>query len=134
MSTLSERITMALARRRGGSQAALARACNISGPSVNNWISGRTKTLRGSTMLAAARYLQVRPEWLSTGLGPMVEGGASVLTLQDAARPPAGPAWPFDTVTPAQWAQLSPPQRAQVEGFIAGVLMASQANSAQRRA
>lgn len=134
MSTLSDRISLALARKRGGSQAALARACNIKGPSVNNWVSGKTKTLRGSTLLAAARYLQVRVEWLSTGLGPMTEDNTTVLTLQDSARPPEKPAWPFQSITPQQWALLGPSQRSQVEGFIAGLLISTEANSAQRRA
>jgi DNA-binding transcriptional regulator YdaS (Cro superfamily) len=53
------------------SQAALARACGVRPPSVTNWLSGRTKRLEGANLLAAARALNVSPDWLSSGNGPM---------------------------------------------------------------
>jgi phage repressor protein C with HTH and peptisase S24 domain len=60
-------------------QAALARACGIRAPSVNDWISGKTKTIEGQNLLIAADYLKVMPMWLATGKGPMhkrADGGA----------------------------------------------------------
>lgn len=50
-------------------QAELARACKVKGPSVNNWLSGKTKSLRGATLTAAARRLGVTSDWLLTGKG-----------------------------------------------------------------
>ncbi|EIK96083.1 putative phage repressor [Pseudomonas sp. M47T1] len=52
-------------------QAALARACGIKPPSVNDWLSGKTKTIEGENLLNAAEALKVIPMWLATGKGPM---------------------------------------------------------------
>lgn len=59
------------------SQADLARAARIKPPSVSDWFTGRTKTLRGETLLAVASALRVNPEWLNTGRGPMRPAGNS---------------------------------------------------------
>jgi len=53
------------------SQVALARACGIRAPSVNDWLSGKTKTIEGRNLLLAAEFLKVQPMWLATGKGPM---------------------------------------------------------------
>ncbi|UBZ00229.1 helix-turn-helix domain-containing protein [Pseudomonas cannabina pv. alisalensis] len=53
------------------SQAALARACGVTAPSVNDWVSGKTKTIEGQNLLLAADFLQVAPLWLATGKGRM---------------------------------------------------------------
>ncbi|QWA52917.1 sulfurtransferase [Pseudomonas amygdali pv. lachrymans] len=53
------------------SQAALARACGVTAPSVNDWVSGKTKTIEGQNLLLAADFLQVVPLWLATGKGRM---------------------------------------------------------------
>nr|WP_189666761.1 S24 family peptidase [Pseudomonas amygdali] len=53
------------------SQAALARACGVTAPSVNDWVSGKTKTIEGQNLLLAADFLQVLPLWLATGKGRM---------------------------------------------------------------
>lgn len=60
---------LALARVPKGSQAALARACGISQPSVHDWFSGETKSLRAETARRAAAYLQCDPFWLANGTG-----------------------------------------------------------------
>ncbi|EMJ4069568.1 TPA: helix-turn-helix transcriptional regulator [Pseudomonas aeruginosa] len=54
-------------------QAALARACRVKPPSVNDWLSGKTKTIEGENLLNAAAFLRVSPLWLATGKGPMRE-------------------------------------------------------------
>lgn len=51
--------------------AELARACGVKQPSVSAWLSGETKSIDGGHLLKAARCLQVRPEWLHEGYGPM---------------------------------------------------------------
>lgn len=68
--TLADRMKLAL-KRAGKSKIELARACNISHPSVSSWCNGRTKALKGATCLAAARFLGVSPYWLGRGVGSM---------------------------------------------------------------
>lgn len=69
MTSLKERLEIAMSGPPKVSQAALARACRISRPSVNDWLSGKTQTIEGSNLLAAARFLNVSPEWLANGTG-----------------------------------------------------------------
>ncbi|SOS36021.1 phage repressor protein [Pseudomonas syringae group genomosp. 3] len=76
MSTLKERLALAMAGPPKVSQAALARACGISAPSVNDWVSGKTKTIEGENLLLAAELLKVAPMWLATGKGRMRKMGA----------------------------------------------------------
>ena len=59
-------------------QAALARACGLSKPTVSNWLGGRTKDLKGPSLLAAAKALKVNPEWLASGKGPMRDESVKV--------------------------------------------------------
>ena len=68
--TLAERMNLAL-KRAGKSKIELARACHISHPSVSSWCNGRTKSLKGATVLAAAQFLGVSPDWLGRGIGSM---------------------------------------------------------------
>lgn len=75
MRTLQERLKFAMAGPPKVSQAALARACGISAPSVNDWLSGKTKSIEGRNLLLAADFLRVLPKWLATGKGPMREAG-----------------------------------------------------------
>lgn len=70
MSTLQERLRQILDGPPKISQAALARACGIKPPSVNDWLSGKTKTIEGQNLLLAADFLGVTPKWLATGRGP----------------------------------------------------------------
>lgn len=68
--TLAERIRAAM-KASGVSQAELARACDVKPPSVNGWLSGKAKFLRGENLLKAARALGVSQDWLATGRGSM---------------------------------------------------------------
>lgn len=69
--TLSERIKVAM-QTTGMNQVELARACGVKPPSVNGWLSGKSKFLRGENLLKAARALRVSEEWLATGKGSMI--------------------------------------------------------------
>lgn len=69
--TLGERLKLALDGPPKLSQAALARACGVKPPSVNDWITGKTKTIEGANLLNAAAFLNVAPRWLAEGIGPM---------------------------------------------------------------
>ncbi|MGG4657914.1 repressor [Pseudomonas putida] len=71
MSTLQDRLRQIMAGPPKISQAALARACGIKPPSVNDWLSGKTKTIEGQNLLLAAEFLGVAPKWLATGRGPI---------------------------------------------------------------
>jgi phage repressor protein C with HTH and peptisase S24 domain len=71
MRTLQERLKLVMAGPPKVSQAALARACGIKPPSVNDWLSGKTKSIEGENLLHAAHLLKVTPMWLATGRGPM---------------------------------------------------------------
>lgn len=88
MSTLQERLRQIMAGPPKISQAALARACGIKPPSVNDWLSGKTKTIEGQNLLLAADFLGVAPKWLATGRGPvrksagLAEGSNVVAALQ----------------------------------------------------
>ena len=74
---LSERLRFAM-QRSGLSQAELARACGVKAPSVHNWLSGRSKYLRGQNLLSAAKALNVAQNWLATGHGPISPGGNEI--------------------------------------------------------
>lgn len=91
MQLLQDRLALALsAMEPPGSQAALAKACGLSGPSVSNWFSGKTKSLKHSSLMKAAAYLQVSPEWLSSGAGEMRPNGATHGGLAGASPSDAG--------------------------------------------
>lgn len=68
---LADRLITAMARA-GLSQADLARACDVKPPSVNGWLSGKAKFLRGENLLKASAALGVNEKWLATGEGPML--------------------------------------------------------------
>jgi transcriptional regulator with XRE-family HTH domain len=68
MSQLAQRLQQRL-NDLGISQKELADSCGISAPAVNDWLSGKTKSLKASTLLKAAKALAVSPQWLESGLG-----------------------------------------------------------------
>ncbi len=98
-----------LAMRSGGrkSQAGLARACGIKPPSVNDWFTGKTKSIDGKYLTSAARYLGVDPHWLSTGRGQMVPSDAGSHIVSEPApsyAEPKGAA--FEVLTAEEIAML----------------------------
>lgn len=50
-------------------QRKLADYCKVKPPSVNGWFSGETLSLKGKSLVRAAEYLEVREQWLATGIG-----------------------------------------------------------------
>lgn len=62
----------------GMSQAELARRCGVKPPSVNGWLSGKSKFLRGENLLRAAAALGVADQWLATGKGPKTRQSGAV--------------------------------------------------------
>jgi len=71
MKTLADRLSTAM-KNANISQAELARLCGVKPPSVNGWLSGKSKFLRGENLLKAAEVLRVSEEWLATGQGEPV--------------------------------------------------------------
>lgn len=84
-STLAERITQALDGPPKKTQKALAAACGVKPPSVNDWKTGKTKTIEGQNLVRAATFLGVNAKWLAEGLGPM-RGSENELSTYDIAR------------------------------------------------
>jgi transcriptional regulator with XRE-family HTH domain len=66
---LSDRLREALDAA-GMNQRELAAACGVKPPSVNGWLSGKAKFLRGENLLLAAKALNVSEQWLATGRLP----------------------------------------------------------------
>jgi transcriptional regulator with XRE-family HTH domain len=73
---LSERLREAL-EASGMNQRELAAACGVKPPSVNGWLSGKSKFLRGENLLLAAKALNVSDQWLATGKLPKERQAAS---------------------------------------------------------
>ena len=69
-STLSDRLKEAMKGPPKITGVALAKACKVAPPSVNGWLSGKSKTIEGSNLIAAAEFLKVNPKWLADGKGP----------------------------------------------------------------
>jgi transcriptional regulator with XRE-family HTH domain len=68
MSHLAQRIRQRLSEL-DMSQRELASSCGVSAPAVNDWVSGKTQSLKASTLLKAAKALAVSPQWLENGVG-----------------------------------------------------------------
>ena len=68
MKTLGERIEERL-KDLEISQKELAYRCGLKPPSISDWISGKTKSLKGTSLIRAANALAVSPLWLSNGPG-----------------------------------------------------------------
>ena len=121
--TLAERLKEAMIGPPQVSGVALAQACGVKPPSVSGWRTGDSKTLEGHNLLAAAKYLRVRPEWLADGVGPKHQLDRSIPTTATAHHASEkmldSPwAWPFKLVKPAQYALLDDDQKIDVEKYI----------------
>jgi|SRR5580692_9008064 hypothetical protein len=93
MTTLAERLRLAMAGPPERSNADLTRATGVKSSSVSAWLSGKTKKMEGANLLATAEYLRVNPWWLADGRGkmhapyaldPSVGGRASEAQAEDA--------------------------------------------------
>ncbi len=82
MSTLKDRLEEAL-KKSGKIKTDLWKGCGISSGAVTQWFNGTTQKLEGENLLKASKILNVLPEWLATGKGPM-EGFIHEDTLEAA--------------------------------------------------
>lgn len=103
MLTLADRIQHALDVR-GKKAADLARACGVRPPSVSDWLTGETKSLKAHTAIKAAAFLSVNIAWLTQGVGVSgLETPAQFDTIVTAPAKATEPApryapWPFKLV------------------------------------
>ena len=67
----------------------LAKACKIKPPSVSDWLSGKTQTIEASNLLAAAKFLNVSPDWLASGVGQMRKTYSTITFPHHTAQEPA---------------------------------------------
>lgn len=70
MNTLADRLKIAL-EAKGLKQIDLVKATGAKGSSVSNWLSGKTKNLKGDNLVKAASLLGVSIDWLADGIGEM---------------------------------------------------------------
>lgn len=68
---LKDRLKLAMDGPPKVQQVDLARAVGVAPPTVNDWLSGKSKSIRGQYLVKVARELGVSPDWLATGRGPM---------------------------------------------------------------
>lgn len=129
MQSLAVRLRAALDAS-GLSQADLARRCRVRAPSVSDWLSGESKSMKSAPLLRAAAALNVNALWLATGEGvrrnAVQEYGAtqSVVVAQE---PGIGGTWPFTYVSALRWAGLPMTDRLRVEMFADQLLQAHDA-------
>ncbi|KPC53008.1 helix-turn-helix domain-containing protein [Amantichitinum ursilacus] len=82
MTTLGERFSQAIAES-GLTQRRIASAMQVTPGTISQLKTGQIKRLTGSTLLLAAKTLNVRAEWLVDGRGPM-RGDAPAAEAHDA--------------------------------------------------
>ncbi|MBV2181710.1 MAG: helix-turn-helix domain-containing protein [Castellaniella sp.] len=123
MKTLAERLSEALTKT-GHTKADLARACGVAAPSVNDWFSGKTKSLKGSSLIRASNFLGVRSLWLAEGKGPRTNDEAHSAVVEPTAD--SADLWPFRLVSKQDYDRLTTDEQRDLDKtvarFIAGCL------------
>lgn len=84
---LKDRLALVLSKpnklNKKKNKAGLARACDISPSSVNDWFSGKSLSIDGKHLTRAAAYLECSAHWLSTGEGSMDQDTDAIADLSD---------------------------------------------------
>jgi transcriptional regulator with XRE-family HTH domain len=68
MKSVRDRIKAAM-RRAGVTQGQVAEACGVSGPAVNQWLTGKTKKIDPGYLVDVAACTNASLNWLMTGKG-----------------------------------------------------------------
>src|SRR5512134_1071331 len=68
MKSVRERIRLAM-QRAGVTQGQVAEACGVSGPAVNQWLTGKTKKIDPRYLADVAACTNASLDWLMTGKG-----------------------------------------------------------------
>ena len=121
--TLAARLTRALKARKV-SQAALARACGITPPSVSDLVRGQSLAMKADTLLRASTHLRVNPRWLSEGIGPsgLDDDAAAAPKVAEPPAPAYCPPAPFSAATLAALRTLPPHELQRVEAMLVGLI------------
>lgn len=70
-SMLKDRLKAAMDGPPRVKQKDLAKAVGVSAPTVNDWLSGKSQSIRGQFLVRVAKELGVSADWLATGRGEM---------------------------------------------------------------
>lgn len=133
-----ERLLLAM-NKAGVSVSGLAKSLGMSYQGVKRALEGKTKAFDAEHNARASRYLGVNSYWLATGEESMLDPDQ----LSDIPNrfsesskkqtPEANSEWPFEDITPAQYATLSERQKGVIEGFALSKIR-DQASSKDARA
>ncbi|MGE8565211.1 MAG: helix-turn-helix domain-containing protein [Achromobacter sp.] len=104
MNSLAKRLKEAMEDARV-KQVDIARAAGIKPPSVADWLTGRTKNIRGANLVSVARFLNVSEAWLADGKLPKERSLDSD--------------WPFPRIPKERFESLSESQRRGIEEWVA---------------
>lgn len=130
MNTLADRLTAAMAAK-GLRPADLARAAQVKPPSVSDWLTGRTKSIKGENLLRISRALEVDPSWLAHGLGSSSMHTPLTAMENHATYKTTSESWPFKRINPFDYFEyLDTFQRAEIEGYISGLISAAKKGDA----
>jgi len=69
----------------GLKQSQIATLVGVSAPTAHDWTTGEIKTIKHDNLMALARVLQCRPEWLNSGLGPLSTDAPDHRAMEDAS-------------------------------------------------
>ena len=78
MKSVRERIRQAM-ERSGTTQEQVAKACNVTPPAVNQWLSGRIKNVNPAYLPGVAASTNTSLDWLMTGKGTPQRSGTDPL-------------------------------------------------------
>jgi transcriptional regulator with XRE-family HTH domain len=107
----------------------VAKMAGVTQGTIGNLETGDRKNPR--ELLAIARAVKLRPEWLKTGKGPkeieniMAALRPSPLLAQESQNTSLSPKeapWPFGTITPLQWQALHPAVQKKAEAIMLSYL------------
>lgn len=112
VSTFSERLLHARVQR-GLSQNQLATLCGLSQSTIASYETGSRQHSRH--IFDLAKVLKVNPLWLERGTGPMY-------AFKEKGQPYNNEGWPFKSLDPAQFKDLSAQQLADLEQLVQIVL------------
>jgi transcriptional regulator with XRE-family HTH domain len=110
MKTVRERITAAI-RRAGVTQGQVAEACGVSGPAVNQWLTGKTKNVDPRYLADVAACTDASLGWLMTGKG-------------DPGRKARDPLSPAEEKLLQDYRRLTPKVRAEVGRLVRAIAAA----------
>ena len=82
MKSVRERIRAAM-RRAGVTQEQLAEACGVTGPAVNQWLTGKTKNIAPAYFADIAACTHSSVEWIMSGRGDAVRRARDPLSTDE---------------------------------------------------